>query len=137
MTIPPAPIPSAALSLLDQAQHALLEAISSPDPLERYAAAHLAALRATAGLLAVRAKPAQRRGGPRNAWDLLSRVVPELSEWAAYFAAGAGKRAAAEAGLRGAVTAREADDLVRDAEAFVSTIAAVLQQPRQAVLVRA
>ena len=134
MTIPQAPLPPTTRDLLAQARHALSEAATTPDPLERYSIAHLAALRATAALLAVRTKPTQRRGGPRNAWDLLARVVPELSEWAAFFAAGAGKRAAAEAGLRGSVTAREADDLLRDAESFVSTIAEVLRQPHQAAL---
>ena len=43
-----------------------------------------------------------------------------LTEWAAYFAAGAGKRAAAEAGLPRAASAREADNLLRDAETFLS-----------------
>ena len=53
-------------------------------------------------------------------WDLLPQVEPALSEWAAYFAAGAGKRAAAEAGLPRAASAREADNLLRDAETFLS-----------------
>ncbi len=50
---------------------------------------------------------------------LLADVAPELGEWAAFFAAGAQKRAAAEAGLPSAVTPREADDLVREVEAFL------------------
>mgnify|MGYP003338751307 CR=1 FL=1 len=50
------------------------------------------------------------------------RVAPEFEEWAAFFAAGAGKRAAAEAGSTRAVTAREADDLVRDAERFLALV---------------
>jgi hypothetical protein len=53
-------------------------------------------------------------------WALLPRVEPALQEWAAFFAAGAGKRAAAEAGLTRAISRREADELLRDAEAFVS-----------------
>jgi len=47
-------------------------------------------------------------------------VEPALAEWAAFFAAGAAKRAAAEAGLPRAVSGREADDLLRDAETFLS-----------------
>jgi len=92
----------------------------------RYAHAHVAALRATAALLAARAKPAA--GGPRrgrvqrNAWVLLAEVAPELAEWASFFAAGAAKRAAAEAGSRRAVTEREADDLVRDADRFLGLV---------------
>jgi hypothetical protein len=53
-------------------------------------------------------------------WELLPQVEPALTEWAAFFAAGAGKRAAAEAGLPRAASAREADDLLRDAETFLS-----------------
>jgi hypothetical protein len=39
-----------------------------------------------------------------------------------FFAAGAGKRAAAEAGSTRAVTEREADDLVRDADRFLAVV---------------
>jgi hypothetical protein len=57
---------------------------------------------------------------------LLAGVAPELGEWAAYFAAGAAKRAAAEAGIRSAVTPREADDLVRDATLFLRLVETTL-----------
>ena len=68
--------------------------------------------------------PARRRGRRRqkNAWVLLAEVAPELAEWASFFAAGAGKRAAAEAGSTRAVSEREADDLVRDADRFLAVI---------------
>jgi hypothetical protein len=98
---------------------------------ERYALAHLAALRAAAAVLAARARPRSRRGRPVSAWRLLTEVAPELGEWAAFFAAGAGKRAAAEAG-RPVVSQREADDLMRDAERFLLAVLALLglsQQP--------
>ena len=65
-------------------------------------------------------------GAQKNAWVLLAEVAPELSEWAAFFAAGAGKRAAAESGSRRAVTEREADDLVRDADRFLALVEASL-----------
>ena len=42
------------------------------------------------------------------------------------FAAGADKRAAAEAGSRRAVTEREADDLVRDADRFLALVETAL-----------
>ena len=85
-------------------------------------AAHLAALRAAAAVVAAKADPGAttRRRKPLSVWELLPKVAPALSEWAAYFAAGAAKRAAAEAGLPRAVSAREADDLLRDAEVFLS-----------------
>ncbi len=118
-----------ALRLLTASREALSEARRWHAPAERFAAAHLAALRAAAAVLAARARPtgpSARRGRPTSAWVLLTEVAPELSEWAAFFAAGADKRAAAEAGLRGAVSAREADDLLRDATTFLALVETTL-----------
>ena len=111
-------------SYLERAAESLREAITSTSVPERYAHAHVSALRATAALLAARAQPTtpSRRKRQKNAWVLLAEVAPELGEWAAFFAAGAGKRAAAEAGSRRAVTEREADDLVRDADRFLALV---------------
>jgi len=111
-------------SYLERAAESLREAITSSSVPERYAYAHVSALRATAALLAARAQPAvpNKRRPQKNAWVLLAEVAPELSEWASFFAAGAGKRAAAEAGSRRAVTEREADDLVRDADRFLALV---------------
>lgn len=111
-------------SYLERAAGSLREAITSTSAPERYAHAHVSALQATAALLAARAQPAppSRRPRQKNAWVLLAEVAPELSEWASFFAAGATKRAAAEAGSRHAVTEREADDLVRDADQFLALV---------------
>ena len=117
------PLPAG--TLLALARRGLVEAGAAATPGERYAAAHLSALRVAAAVLACRARPETgpvRRGSPTSAWVLLSSVAPELAEWAGFFAAGATKRANAEAGLPSAVTAREADDLVRDAEAFLRMV---------------
>jgi hypothetical protein len=108
--------------LLSIARQGLTEAANtSPDGL-RYATAHLAALRAAAALLAARARPSasSRRAKATSAWSLLVLVAPEFSDWAGYFALGASKRAAAQAGIPRVVTAREADDLLRAAEQFVT-----------------
>jgi hypothetical protein len=102
------------LSMLQSARRGLAEAADEPAPGARYVTAHLAALRAAAAVVAARGEPRTRRR------KLLPQVEPALTEWAAYFAAGAGKRAAAEAGLPRAASAREADDLLRDAETFLS-----------------
>lgn len=103
------------------------EAAGADDAGQRYAAAHLAALRAAAAILADRAHPDDSRSRrPRSAWSLLVKNAPELREWAAYFAAGADKRAAAEAGQRAAVTAREADDLLRAADTFLALVETTL-----------
>lgn len=115
----------ASLGLLDLARAGLVDAAETAVPTERYAMAHLAALRSAAAVLAVRGRPASRRG-PRSAWELLPQVAPELSEWAAFFASGATKRAAAEAGITRAVSSREADDLVRDSTTFLALIETTL-----------
>ena len=120
----PAFLPAATHSYLERAAESLREAITSASVPERYAHAHVSALRATAALLAARARPVTtpRRRAQKNAWVLLAEVAPELAEWAAFFAAGAGKRAAAEAGSRRAVTEREADALVRDADRVLALV---------------
>ena len=120
---------SSALTLIGQARRGLREAASAEAAADCYAAAHLAALRCAAAVLAVRAHPADsrlRRRRPTSAWVLLASVAPELGEWAAFFAAGAGKRAAAEAGVERAVTRREADDLVRDVGTFLAVVETTL-----------
>jgi hypothetical protein len=111
-----------ALALLQSARYGLSAAQDEGSASARYVAAHLAALRAAAALVAARADPgtSARRRRPPSVWELLSKVEPTLSEWAAFFAASAAKRAAAEAGLPRAVSAREADELLRDAETFLS-----------------
>jgi hypothetical protein len=130
------PLSSAALELLDAAHRGLTAAAMATVPTERYADAHLGALRAAAAVLAVRTRPDTRRRGPRSAWAMLPLVAPELSEWASFFAAGAGKRAAAEAGLSRAVSSREADDLLRDAETFLALVETTLGAGGQPALPR-
>jgi len=81
-------------------------------------------------VLAARAHPSDprlRSRRPTSAWVLLAAVTPKLGEWAAFFAAGAGKRAAAEAGVGHAVTRREADDLLRDAGTFLAVVETTLE----------
>ena len=123
MTTPVLPAPT----LLALSRCGLTEAAATGVPGRRYALAHLAALRAAAAVLSCRATPSgPQRGRPKSAWVLLSAVAPELSEWAAFFATGARKRAAAEAGIAGVVTPREADDLLRDAQSFLAVVETTL-----------
>ena len=125
-----------ALALLESARHGLANAADETSAGGRYVAAHLAALRAAAAIVAARPAPgtSARRKAPRSVWELLPRVEPALAEWAAFFAAGAGKRAAAEAGLPRAVSSREADDLLRDAWTFLSLAEDALGLPAQSPL---
>jgi hypothetical protein len=134
---------------LQRARSSLAEAELAPRPSDRYLAAHLAALRVVAVVLSHRAPPTTgrpngraRNGGPQNssaqnssaqkgrsqngrrqnAWRMLAEVAPELAEWAAFFAATEPKRDAIRAGATSIVSGREADDLVRDAEAFLRVV---------------
>ncbi|GAB3150880.1 hypothetical protein GCM10027290_39120 [Micromonospora sonneratiae] len=123
------------VQLLAIARQGLVEAAQTrPDGL-RYAAAHLAALRAAAAMLAARARPAPtRRNRVTSVWALLVLVAPEMGEWANFFATGATKRAAAEAGIPRVVTTGEADNLLRAAEEFVAEVEVTLGVAHQPVL---
>ena len=120
-----------ALAMLSSARQGLAAAEHERTAGSRYVTAHLAAIRAAAAVVSARAEPStsSRRKRPQSVWALLPRVEPTLTEWAAFFAAGASKRAAAEAGLPAAASAHEADDLLRDAETFVSLAESTLGVP--------
>ncbi|MEU5654029.1 SAV_6107 family HEPN domain-containing protein [Streptomyces sp. NPDC047737] len=121
--------PPAALDLLAQAHTGLEEAATLAVPNERYATAHLAALRTAAAVLAARGRPETGRRGReriRSAWEVLPDIAPELTEWSALFASGAGRRARAEAGIPGAATSRDADDLLRDVAVFLRLVERLL-----------
>ncbi|CAM5638687.1 SAV-6107-like HEPN domain-containing protein OS=Streptomyces glaucescens OX=1907 GN=SGLAU_09545 PE=4 SV=1 [Streptomyces glaucescens] len=78
--------PPAALDLLAQAHAGLDEAAVLETPNERYATAHLAALRTAAAVLAARGRPEtspRRRARIRSAWEVLPEIAPELTEWSA------------------------------------------------------
>ena len=122
------------LTLLDRAREALASGYVAPVASARYLAASLAALRAGAALVAARSATSHGVGlasggdGPHDVWALTARVAPELGEWAQRFAAATGQQVGVETGLV-RVTARDADDLLRDAETFVDLTAQRLGMP--------
>jgi hypothetical protein len=121
--------PAAALDRLGQAPRGLAEAAVLETANERYATAHLAALRTAAAVLAVRGRPEtgrRRRQRIRSTWEVLPEVAPELAEWGALFEAGAHRRARCEAGIQGAATWRDANDLVREAAMFLRLVERML-----------
>ncbi|UUU42419.1 SAV_6107 family HEPN domain-containing protein [Streptomyces sp. NBC_00162] len=136
-TAPPWGYPKAALDLLAKARTGLTEAARLPRPNERYATAHLAALRTAAAVLAARGRPEpvnpRRRPRIRSAWEVLPEIAPELAEWSALFASGAARRARAEAGIPDAASGRDADDLVRAVSMFLRLVERMLaiQPPQQ------
>jgi hypothetical protein len=119
---PPSPPPSrTVVQLLGAARDELRAAQAEGDPAERFRSAHLGALRAAAAVLALRAR-ARRSSRPTDAWTLLASVTPEYGEWAAFFAAHSATRSAVEAGVRGRVSQRDADDMVRQADMFLALV---------------
>lgn len=107
------------LALLESARQELTAAKSATSARDRHVSAHLAALRAAAAVTTARLGSAGRRKRPQGVWELLQRVEPALGGWAAHFA-DAGRRAAIKARATRAVPHQEADELLRDSEAFVS-----------------
>lgn len=119
---PPGPPPSrTVVQLLGAARDELRAAQQAASPGERFRSAHLGALRAAAAVLALRARP-RRTARPTDAWTLLASVAPEYGEWAAFFGAHSATRSAVEAGVRGRVTQRDADDMVRQADLFLALV---------------
>jgi hypothetical protein len=109
---------------LRRARRAIVAAELAERPSDRYLAAHLAALQIAAVILAWRADPTlgPRGSRQRNVWRMLADVAPEFAEWAAFFAATQAKREAVRAGATTIVSAREADDLLRDAQCFLAMV---------------
>ena len=109
---------------------ALTQAELADRPAERFLLAHLAALRVAAVVLACRAAGRTASTGPRNVWQVLAEAAPEYAEWAGFFASSAPKREAVRAGAVAMVSAREADDLLRDVGIFHDRVARRLARPR-------
>lgn len=117
------------LDLLDRAREAVTCGYTAPSASGRYLSASLAALRAAAALVAARPVTGGPAGsGPHDVWALTARCAPELLEWSERFAVVTGQRVGVETGLV-RVGAREADDLLRDAETFVDLVAGRLGVP--------
>lgn len=122
--------PAAAVELLKQAREGIAEAERETDPAQRFAIAYLAALRAAAAVLALRGRPHRGPAKPMSVWVLLTSIAPELKDWAAFFASASATRAAVQAGITRFVTARAADDLVRQAGHFTHLIDKVMYEAR-------
>lgn len=126
---------SSTLTLIERAHEALLTGYAAESASVRHRAAQLAAMRGAAAVVAARDQWARRehRGrrspsGPVSLWDLLTRLTPELSEWARHFSLVTSRLALVESG-RVQVSVREADDLLRDAEAFLVRAELVIGVP--------
>ena len=113
------PISAAVLELVERSRATLESACRTSDASERYLDAHLGALRAAAALVAARTTPTPR-SRPRSVWQVLPTIAPELGEWAGFFAGTATRRGVIDRG--GWIPAREADDLLRQAEMFLEIV---------------
>jgi hypothetical protein len=114
------PVSRSAISLAEQARSLLAQARAAASAADRFRLAHLAALRTAAALFAERSRPGLGKRRLVSAWILVESVAPELSDWAAYFADTAGKRAAVEAGAVSVVSSRDAEDQMHAAEQFLA-----------------
>ncbi|MBB2912792.1 hypothetical protein FHS43_004087 [Streptosporangium becharense] len=120
---------------LADARDCLEEAAAAKTSATRYVAAHMAALRAAAAVLAARPRPMQgRRRRLRSAWELLPEAEPRLADWAPYFETSAAKRASAEAGVTRVISPRDAEELISEAERFVTEVETMLGVPAQPML---
>ena len=117
------------LALVERAHDSLLVGYAAESATARHHAAQIAALRAAAAVVAARDRRDRSSSlGPVSLWDLLGRLTPELSEWARHFAVITRRMPLVESG-RIRVSVREADDLLRDAEAFLARAELVIGLP--------
>lgn len=130
LDFPVVSVPATARALLRDAREGLVDAIAEPEPAYRFAAAYLAALRAAAAMLALRGRPHRGRARPASVWTLLVSVAPEMREWAAFFASSSATRASVQAGLTRKVSARAADDMMRQAGQFVDLVGRAMRGGR-------
>lgn len=107
-------------SELRKARGMLDVAEATPAALDRFTAA-LVAAQVIAALI-LRLRTARVRPAERNVWQLLLTAAPEFGEWAGFFAECQARQQLAAAGATGIVTARGADDLVRDVRCFHDSV---------------
>jgi hypothetical protein len=130
-------VPDAVLDLLARSEGELVASTVAQDPADAFVHAHFAALRAGAALLQARGRPGPRSGA-RTVWDMVTRVAPELADYAAYFAGNAATRSAVEAG-RATVDRARAERAVAVAEQFREAVREVLDdgEPQGGLALRA
>ncbi len=123
--------------LLTAAWRSIAEATQHEDPTDRFDAANVAALRAAAAVVSVRAhrdssadSQTGRRRGLETVWDILPRIAPELAEWADFFAVHSRVRGVARSDRSVRIGQRQADDLLRDADRFAHEVRGLLLRDR-------
>ena len=114
-------ISAATRVLLERGDAEILAASFSTDPADRFDHAHLAALRVAGAVLEAHGK-AKVRGQSGNVWALMTRYVPELAEWAVYFAASGQIRGALMRGSFDVVDDRSAEKMLCRVEDFRDSV---------------
>ncbi|OLT45119.1 hypothetical protein BJF85_01470 [Saccharomonospora sp. CUA-673] len=122
------PVTPVAASLVAQARRGVAAARAESDVVERFTGAYMSALRAAAAVLAARGRPHRGRAKPQSVWSLLESAAPELSGWAAYFAAHSARHAAAQSGSSRGVDEWSAEALVEHAGTFVAVVDVVIAE---------
>lgn len=90
-----------------------------------FAAAHVAAIRVAAAVLAMRARK-KSPSGVQNVWSALRKAAPELTPWVAYFERSAKTRGRIEAGLRVSLSGFDAQLHIRHVQQFIADVQLVL-----------
>lgn len=114
--------------------HAELDQVSSQRlPEENFVHAHMAALRAGAGLLALHPGPGARRRAVRSVWEQIAELDDAWASWAALFAAGAPVRAAIESGRQRSLDPQQVAHTEQAAADFVAIVADAIATARAQV----
>jgi hypothetical protein len=118
------PVSTAARMLLEPSREVLLEALDAKTTDRRWGRSYAAAMEVASVVTSVRANE------ERATWSRLSKVAPELADWADRFA----RVPERWWRMTGPVSQADADDLLRDAEAFHHLVESSLGLPYQRVL---
>ena len=115
--------------ILTRARVLAYEADLIDSPAERYLTAYRAAEQVALSVVSGLPGPSSRQ----TVWPLLAHVAPEFTEWAGFFLAIGPRALAVQAGATAQVTERDAADLVRDAQQFLTLVDAWLRRQARAV----
>ncbi|WP_235871273.1 SAV_6107 family HEPN domain-containing protein [Rhodococcus spongiicola] len=122
-----------ATTLLRRADGLLSEAVAAGEAGERFRCSYLGALKGAAAVLAGVDRnvgsAGSRRPRSRSAWVLMARAVPELADWAGYFADHSTLRASIEAGVAQTVSDADADHFYLEVGRFLTAVEDFLAEP--------
>ena len=115
---------------LSHAHRLLIEADYAPAPAPQYLSAYRGVEQIALAVISAAPRTPRSR---QDVWAMLAQAAPEFGEWAGFFAAVATRIRAVEAGATATVSERDAADLVRDAQLFLTQVSLWLRRRERAV----